>query len=84
MNYILIDGSYFVYYRYYALCSWWKLSKQEGLPAVSNPIFKEKFDGTDERTDIIPASGFLRNSFLEFLCILNILLIDLIFFFDTI
>ena len=44
MNYILIDGSYFVYYRYYALCSWWKLSKQEGLPSVSNPIFKEKFD----------------------------------------
>ena len=44
MNYILIDGSYFVYYRYYALCSWWKLSKQEGLPSISNPIFKEKFD----------------------------------------
>ena len=43
-NYILIDGSYFVYYRYYALKSWWKLSKQEGEPIIDNPIFKDKFD----------------------------------------
>ena len=32
-NYILIDGSYFVFYRYYALLNWWKLAKKE-IPAT--------------------------------------------------
>ena len=42
-NFILIDGS-FVYYRYYALKSWWKLSNQEGEPSIENQVFKDKFD----------------------------------------
>ena len=28
-NYILIDLSYFIFYRYFALIQWWKMAKQE-------------------------------------------------------
>ena len=44
-NYILIDGSYFVFYRYYALIGWWKLAKPDddlGIP-IENEVFVEKF-----------------------------------------
>lgn len=40
-NYILIDGSYFIFYRYYALLQWWNISKQE--PALDNPCENERF-----------------------------------------
>lgn len=30
-NFILIDGSYFIFYKYYALTQWYKCSKQEPL-----------------------------------------------------
>ena len=45
MNYILIDTSYLIFYRYYALMQWWKIAKPEqelGNPA-ENPEFREKF-----------------------------------------
>jgi 5'-3' exonuclease len=41
MNFILIDGSYFVFYRYYALCVWYNLSKHPDDP--ENPIESSKF-----------------------------------------
>ncbi len=46
-NYILIDGSYFIFYRYYALLNWWKLAKKTplGIP-IENEEFVAKFKKT--------------------------------------
>ena len=48
MIYIMVDGSYYCFYRYYALCNWWKNAHpdQELGEPVSNPIFVEKFRST--------------------------------------
>lgn len=50
VNYILIDGSYFMFYRYYAIANWYKLSKREPELDVENPInnttFMDKFVST--------------------------------------
>ena len=43
-NFILIDGSYFIFYRYYALLNWWKHSKQETEPSLNNKEFMDKFE----------------------------------------
>ena len=47
-TYILIDASYFIFYRYYALIAWWKLAKPE--EPLDNPFesdeFVEKFKKT--------------------------------------
>ena len=47
-NIILIDLSYFIFYRYYALVQWWKLAKPDN--ELGNPIenleFVEKFKKT--------------------------------------
>lgn len=40
-EFILIDGSYFIFYRYYALVQWWSISKQE--PPLENPSENERF-----------------------------------------
>ena len=48
MNYILIDGSYYIFYRYYALNVWWKHACPEdevGHP-YENEEFVEKFKKT--------------------------------------
>lgn len=48
LNFILIDGSYFVFYRYYALRNWWrhaKLENEEQEPC-KNSRFMEKFNST--------------------------------------
>ena len=46
MPLIFIDGSYFCFYRYFALLTWWKNAFPEdpilGDPA-DNPFFVEKF-----------------------------------------
>jgi len=45
MNYILIDTSYLIFYRYFALLQWWKVSHPDdvlGNPAENNE-FCEKF-----------------------------------------
>lgn len=44
-NFILIDGSYFCFFRYYAIMQWWKLSKPDiplDIP-YNNVEFVEKF-----------------------------------------
>lgn len=55
MNFILIDGSYYIFYRYYALLVWWKhvhkeneISKEntEKTPYYKNAEFLEKFKKT--------------------------------------
>ena len=47
-TYILLDTSYFIFYRYYALIGWWKLAQPDielGVP-IENEIFVEKFKKT--------------------------------------
>lgn len=43
-TFIFIDGSYFIFYRYYALLNWWKHSKQETPPCLENKEFLDKFE----------------------------------------
>lgn len=46
MIYILIDSSYLIFYRYYALVRWWSFAMKDtelGIPA-NNPLFCEKFE----------------------------------------
>ena len=47
-NFIIIDGSYFVFFRYYALLSWFKLAKkdEEMDDPFKNETFVEKFRST--------------------------------------
>lgn len=49
MNYIIIDMSYFIFYRYYALKNWWKHAKSNSpleSDAYENSEFLEKFEKT--------------------------------------
>ena len=44
MHFILIDGSYFIFYRFHALTTWWKHAKQIDLEnAAESQEFIEKF-----------------------------------------
>ena len=36
VNFILIDGSYYIYYRYYSLIKWWGFAKKETLIDIHN------------------------------------------------
>jgi len=47
-TFVFIDGSYFIFYRYYALVQWWKAShKDEELSdPINKPEFVEKFKST--------------------------------------
>ena len=39
-NFILIDGSYFIFFRYYAILNWSKLANKDN---ILNPIENEYF-----------------------------------------
>lgn len=41
--FILIDGSYFCFYRYHSLLTWWKNAYPEDLDALCDPYQNEKF-----------------------------------------
>ena len=46
MNFILLDTSYLIFYRYYALIQWWKHAKPDSEPLTNpyeNAEFVEKF-----------------------------------------
>lgn len=45
INYILIDGSYYCFYRYYSLITWWKNAHKDELleSPFENEIFLDKF-----------------------------------------
>ena len=47
-NFLLIDASYFCFYRYYAIYQWFKLAKSEEIlnNPIENNIFIEKFEKT--------------------------------------
>ena len=40
-NIIIIDGSYYCFYRFHALCMWWK--KSHDNESVEDPINNEEF-----------------------------------------
>tara|TARA_Y100000741_G_scaffold11445_2_gene9329 strand:- start:800 stop:1615 length:816 start_codon:yes stop_codon:yes gene_type:complete len=42
MNYLLLDTSYIIFYRYYALHQWWKLAKKD-IELPENPYECEEF-----------------------------------------
>ena len=46
-NYLLLDTSYIIFYRYFALLQWWKLAKKD-IQLTDNPYetpeFVEKFE----------------------------------------
>ena len=69
MNFILIDGSYFIFYRYYALELWWKHAKlnvnEEDIHPSNNPIFIEKFKKIFNSTilEIDKKLGIHKNKF---------------------
>ena len=45
MHFILVDGSYFVFYRFHAMLTWWKNAKEEVLEFPSqSKEFVEKFN----------------------------------------
>ena len=50
-NIIFIDGSYFVFYRYYAVMAWWKIAKKD-TPLGEHPIENEEFVSSFKRTFI--------------------------------
>ena len=41
--FILIDGSYFCFYRYHSLLTWWKNAYPEDLDVLNDPYQNEKF-----------------------------------------
>ena len=43
MNYILIDGSYYIFYRYHALRIWWSHANPDDKEPYKNPIFLNKY-----------------------------------------
>jgi len=42
-TFILIDGSYFCFYRYHSLLTWWKNAYPEEIDVLQNPLKNEKF-----------------------------------------
>ena len=49
-NYIIIDASYFCFYRYYAILNWFKHAKKD--VELTNPIENEDFVNTFKKTFI--------------------------------
>ena len=41
-NFILIDGSYFIFYRYFAILNWFKLAKKDQIIDQENPPYENK------------------------------------------
>ena len=63
-NYILLDTSYFIFYRYYALIGWWKLAKPDDIlgDPFENEEFVEKFIKTfKDKLNEIPKKLKIKN-----------------------
>ena len=42
-NYILLDGSYYCFYRYHALKQWWGLARKDNVLNEHHEEFLEKY-----------------------------------------
>ena len=42
-NYLILDGSYFCFYRYYALKQWWGLARKDDAIQEHHDEFLDKF-----------------------------------------
>ena len=42
-NYLIIDGSYYCFYRYHALKQWWGFARKDISPEMESEEFLEKF-----------------------------------------
>jgi 5'-3' exonuclease len=42
-NFVFIDGSYFCFYRYYSLITWWKNAYPQEKDVLNNPFENDKF-----------------------------------------
>jgi len=66
-SFIFVDGSHFIFYRYYALCTWWRNAHATELDVlndpVSNDIFVDKFTTTfiDKFAEIPKKIGYSTN-----------------------
>ena len=49
-TFIYIDGSYFCFYRYHSLLTWWKNAYPEDLDALLDPYQNEKFVNKFKKT----------------------------------
>jgi 5'-3' exonuclease len=75
-TYILIDASYFIFYRVHALYSWWKLSHpdEDNINLHENPEFIEKFISTfkskllelPKKLNLLPSKKTKLSKTLEF------------------
>ena len=43
-NILMIDLSYYIFYRFYALCNWVKLSKTECEMKMEDVFFRKKYE----------------------------------------
>ena len=50
MKYIIVDLSYFIFYRYYAVHNWWKKARKD--ISIDEPIENEEFVNTFKKTFI--------------------------------
>jgi len=63
MKYIIVDISYFIFYRYYAIFNWWKKARAD-IP-LGNPIDNEEFVATFKRTFISKIKEIPKNLYID-------------------
>ena len=63
MKYIIVDISYFIFYRYYAILNWWKKARAD-IP-LDNPIDNEEFVAAFKRTFISKLKEIPKNLYIE-------------------
>ena len=70
-TFIYIDGSYFCFYRYHALLTWWKNAYPEQsevlLDPYNNEKFVEKFITTANKYSYRNTDQYYRNEFFNYL-----------------
>lgn len=61
LSFVFIDGSYFIFHRYFSLANWWSMAKQEQVDEkiIENQEFIDKFKSTFQ-TKVIEISKKLK------------------------
>jgi 5'-3' exonuclease len=60
-NFIFIDGSYFCFYRYHSLLTWWKNAYPEEIEALNDPCQNETFVSKFKKTFVENVAKIARN-----------------------